>query len=320
MIPTKDKNLLLLPLIDGGITQPFNMPGHPGYDKNKDNHNGLDIGWTKGHQYTNILACQDGTVMETFNNNSSMGNGICLQHDYADGTHRWTCYIHLRENVGTKFKKGDKVKMGDVIGVRGGSPYINGKAKYGVHLHLYVTKPVTAKYTWNTVKANVIDPLPLLYRSKKLKYDVLVGKLAELPYIEDAIINVVDPVDKNELVNQLMEKSSNLRVRMAPNLKGTIIGYLKPNVYYNWYEISKADDYDWYKIADNQWAAKTSTMIIFPAKTELDLVKEELAQLKDDYLGLENRFKAIDELNTELRASNDVLSGKIVRIKDVVEE
>ena len=182
MVPQKDKDVLLLPVTDGGVTQPFNMPGFPTYDKTKAQHNGLDIGWCK-NQYCNILACQDGEVVDILNNNSSCGNGIVLQHDYPDGTHRWTAYIHLKE-VPT-LKKGATVKQGDKIGIRGGSPYINGKAKYGTHLHLYVTAAVTKAYTWDIMKQNVIDPYTVLYRSDKVVYDRINDSLRVLPLIED---------------------------------------------------------------------------------------------------------------------------------------
>ena len=181
MIPTANRDILLLPVTDGGVTQPFNMPGFPTYNKSKTQHNGLDIGWCT-HQYCNILACQDGKVVDILNN-SSVGHGIVLQHDYADGTHRWTGYIHLKE--APKLKKGAAVKQGDVIGIRGGSPYINGKTKYGTHLHLYCTCVTTSAYSWATMKKNVIDPYPMLYRSDKVVYDHINATLTALPVMED---------------------------------------------------------------------------------------------------------------------------------------
>ena len=300
-IPTKAKNIYLLPVTDGGITQYFNMPGFATYDEKKAKHNGLDIGWTRGesgtgnHAYWPIIACQDGTVVATYNNNSSFGNAVVLQHDFEDGTHSWTSYIHLKDKPTVKV--GQKIKQAEQIGIRGGSPYVNGKAKYGVHLHLYLTKATKAKYTWDTMKANVIDPLPMLYRSKKLKYNILVNDIAKLPYLEDVIPQVVSPVERNETVNQLLEKSSNLRVRMTPSLKGTIIGHLKPNVYYNYYDTVKADGYEWYKIADNQWCAKTSTMIVYPGKTELQLAQEKIEKLKEENETLTTK---VDSLQSEI--------------------
>lgn len=335
-IPTRAKNILLLPLTDGGVTQPFNMPGFSGYDKNKAKHNGLDIGWTTGHAYWPIIACQDGKVVDVYNNNSSIGHAIVVQHDYEDGTHRWTGYIHLKD--APTLKKGATVKQGDKLGIRGGSPYVNGKAKYGVHLHLYVSKAIKTAYTWNTMKSNVVDPLPLLFRSKKQKYDTLVGDLAKLPYLEDALPEVVKPVERDETVNQLLEKSSILRVRMEPSTKGTFIGYLQANAYYNYYDVTNADNYDWYKIAENQWCAKTSTMVLYPAKTELELAQEAAQQLEliVNELNESNKFlvnenlrlseevkklsednKALNEANATLTGENLVLTDKLFKIVEL---
>lgn len=331
MIPTRAKNVLLLPLTDGGITQPFNMPGHPGYDKSKSTHNGLDIGWTTGHAYWPILACQDGKVVGITNNGSSIGNAVVLQHDYEDGTHRWTAYIHLKNNPTVKV--GQEIKQGQQIGVRGGSPYgvyvteggvrkwqwkqsSTSNPRYGVHLHLYVTKAVKDKYTWNTMKSNVIDPLPLLYRSKNIKYDKLVGQLATLPILEDACPEVVDPVERNESVDQLLEKSNKLRVRMEPSLSGTIIGYLKPDVYYNWYEIAEADGYTWYKIADKQWAAKTSTMVIYPKKLTYDELQGAVAELRAEIDKLLTNIDSLGKENANLSKENSSLINTVKEKED----
>ena len=319
MIPTKAKNVLLLPLIDGGITQLFNMPNHAGYNKSKATHNGLDIGWTAGHQYTNILACQDGVVVDVFNNNASMGNGVVLQHDYVDGTHRWTGYIHLRDKV--TLKKGDEVKQGDVIGIRGGSPYINGKAKYGVHLHLYVTKAVTIKYEWAKAKENVVNPLPFLYRSKKLTYNKLVkteyGDISTLPFLEDVIPEVVAPVERDIKKNQLSEATDHLRVRMAPSLQGTVIGYLEKDAFYDWYDEQTADGYDWYKIADEQWVAKTSTMTIYPKQDEIALLNTKIAELIVANEDLARQLTDAQERAETLNEIKETLESKIAQIVNI---
>ena len=241
MIPNKAKNVLLIPLKDGGVTQYFNMPGFPSYNKNKAKHNGIDIGWCD-HQYCDIIACQDGKVMQVRNNDASIGNAIVLQHDYEDGTHRWTAYIHLKD--APTLKPGDQAKQGTKIGVRGGSPYVNGKQKYGTHLHLYVSAVTTKAYTWDTMKSLVVDPYPLLYRSKAIEYDVINSTLKNKPFIEDVIPEVVSPVQRDESVNQLSESTPKLRVRIEPNLKANVIGYLKADAFYNFYDVAFADGYE----------------------------------------------------------------------------
>ena len=310
MIPTLDKNILLLPVTDGGVTQYFNMPGFSGYNSNKGKHNGLDIGYCD-KPFCNILACQDGKVVKIEKNGSSIGNAVTLQHEYEDGTHRWTSYIHLKDTP--TLKVGQTVKQGDVVGIRGGSPYVNGKQKYGTHLHLYVTSVNDKPFTWKTLLNTVVDPYPLLYLSKKVKYDWLNSSLKNKPYIEDKQPKVIDPVPRDEYADQLTEKASNLRVRTIPSLKGTVIGYLKPNVYYNYYDTTSADGYTWRKIADDQWCAQTDTMTVFPASSKVESLENEVAELK----------QKVEELTAKadkLTQINDGLLTRIAKIRNLTME
>ena len=201
MIPSNEKDILLLPVTDGWLSNPFNMPGFPGYNKNKAQHNGVDLGWVTT-EYCDVLACQDGTVVQIRNNDSSVGNAVTLEHCYSDGSHRWTSYIHLKDNPTVRV--GDFIRQGQKVGVRGGSPYINGKAKYGVHLHLYVTLVNKKAYKWKTLLDNVIDPFPLLYRSKAIKYNWLNADLRVLPFIED--VEKVDDLDAIKKENANLQK------------------------------------------------------------------------------------------------------------------
>lgn len=304
MISNKAKNILLIPVTDGGVTQYFNMPGFPSYNKAKAKHNGIDIGWCN-HQYCDILACQDGKVVGIYNN-SSIGHAVVLQHDYeSDKTERrWTSYIHLKENSCVKI--GDNVKQGQKIGVRGGSPYINGKQKYGTHLHLYVSAITDKTYSWDTMKKLVVDPYPLLYRSKAIEYDHINSTLNCKPYIEDVIPEVVSPVERDESKNQLMESTPKLRVRMAPSLSGNIIGLLQANAYYNFYDVAFADGFEWYKIADAQWCAQTGTMSIFPKADDIQTLKDEL--------------QAVNEKADRLESANYELLKRIDAIRAILEE
>lgn len=308
MIPNKVKDILLLPVTNGWLSQGFNMPGFPGYDKAKSTHNGIDIGSVNGGRYVDILACQDGTVVEVLNNDSSRGNGVVLQHDYEDGTHRWTGYIHLKDTP--TVKKGQTVRQGEKIGVRGGSPYVNGKAKYGVHLHLYVTSANKEAYRWSTTfKSHIINPLPLVYLSKKYDYE-LAGVLAEKPYMEDVIPEVVAPVERDELMNQLSDSTDKLRVRMSPSLSGNIIGHLQANAFYNFYETTTVDGYTWRQIADNQWCAQTGTMTIYPKRDETELLHDQVEKLTAD---LEQMTRKADKL----QAMNEALTNRIAQIRNL---
>ena len=176
-----NKNVLLLPLCDGGVTKVFNA----------NSHIGVDFGWYN-KIYCDILACDDGEVVDVFYS-SSCG------------------YIHLLKMP--TLKKGDKVKMGDVIGTRGNS----GKSN-GVHLHIYVSGTTTKSYSWETMKSLCkTDPMPLFYKSRKYTYTLaqldkyLVNKLT---YMEDIPTTNTDNLEKTireqaelieSLKNQLQE-------------------------------------------------------------------------------------------------------------------
>lgn len=114
---------------------------------------------------------------------------------------------------------------------------------------------------------------------------------------EDDVPAVVDNVDRDEYKNQLMDTYNKKRVRTSPNLKGTIIGYLKANKYYDWFGTSEADGYTWYKLADNQWAAATATTTIYPKKDIVEELEKQVTELTLKVDLLTNKItKAIEDL------------------------
>lgn len=92
-------------------------------------HNGLDLGWNSKHGGKNqsIYAAGDGKVVSIKDNDKtgkSWGNYVKIYH----GNKIYTLYAHLKNGI--KVKKGQKVKMGDLLGHMGNT----GKAA-GNHLH-----------------------------------------------------------------------------------------------------------------------------------------------------------------------------------------
>ena len=92
-------------------------------------HNGLDLGWNSKHGGKNqpIYAAGDGKVVSTKDNDKtgkSWGNYVKIKHESGI----YTLYAHLKNGI--KVKKGQKVKMGDLLGHMGNT----GKAA-GNHLH-----------------------------------------------------------------------------------------------------------------------------------------------------------------------------------------
>lgn len=65
---------------------------------------------------------------------------------------------------------------------------------------------------------------------------------------------VTQNVKRDTTKDQIQVVVTELRVRMEPSLKGTIIGFATQG-YYNYFETKTADGYTWYRIAENQWIA-----------------------------------------------------------------
>ena len=108
------------------ITTPY------GYDPDMGRyHYAIDIGWKKTPNET-LVAVANGVVAET-GYTSSLGNYIALKLDETlDGKEIYVRYLHMRDK--TTLTVGNKVKMGDTVGIMGKT----GEA-YGEHLDFRVS-------------------------------------------------------------------------------------------------------------------------------------------------------------------------------------
>ncbi len=99
----------------------------------KSKHTGIDI---SGIHHTNIYAVADGEVTYA-GVQSGYGNCIEIKHELADGTVVYSFYGHLSE---IDVKVGEKVSVGDKIGLEGGDPETdqNAGSSTGHHLHFEI--------------------------------------------------------------------------------------------------------------------------------------------------------------------------------------
>ena len=116
----------------------------------KGKHFGIDLGWNSqfGGPNQPIYAAQDGEVVATKDNDysgKSWGNYVKLYH----GDNIYTLYGHM--NHGLCVKKGQKVKMGDLLGYMGTTGVSTGN-----HLHYEI-------YDGGASTSYRIDPQPLTY-------------------------------------------------------------------------------------------------------------------------------------------------------------
>lgn len=116
----------------------------------KGKHFGIDLGWNSQYGGKNqpIYASQDGEVVVVKDNDysgKSWGNYVKIYH----GNNIYTLYAHL--NHGLKVKKGQKVKMGDLLGYMGTTGISTGN-----HLHFEV-------YDGGASTSYRINPQPITY-------------------------------------------------------------------------------------------------------------------------------------------------------------
>lgn len=292
MISNSEKLIFLCPCRDGSLSKPFSK----GY------HWGVDFGWTE-NKNCDILAIQDGKVVDNFYSDSC-GYSIVLQHDYQDGSHRWSAYIHLNNRSDKPI--GTKVLQGDKIGVKGNTGNSN-----GYHLHIGVSDTTTKVYSWNTLKALCnYDPTPHFYKWKNVEY---IGEwYSTRKYIEDYQIKYPYPIDRDTSKKQVQVLIDYLYLRNEPN--GTAYPQFCTKGIYNVLEEKVAGSYNWYKIADSFYIASggARTRDLLPDKSKEQLLEEEVEKLKDQ----------INTLQDELESAQSNLAtcqNKIQSIKELVE-
>lgn len=132
-------------------------------------HNGLDLGWNSKHGGKNqkIYAAYKGKVVKVNDydtSHKSWGNYVKIKHSKDT----YTLYAHLKEGI--KVKKGQRVKMGDLLGFMSNS----GNAK-GNHLHYeYYKGGASTKYRVDPEKYTYVYPDQTVSKNKEatkgLKY------------------------------------------------------------------------------------------------------------------------------------------------------
>lgn len=300
------KDRFLLPTTDGSPTKPFKGGVHLG----------VDFGWTN-KPYTNILSIDDGVVVDKFYS-STCGYSVVIQHNYSDGTHRWSGYIHLKQH--SDLKIGDKVAQGDVVGIKGNSGNSN-----GVHLHIYVSDYTCATYSWNTMKVLcTFDPLPYMYRSKKYTY--FGTGLNARPYLEDLPqpVEYPKPVERNEKVKQIEVLIDYLFMRKSP--AGEKYDKFCTKGVYDVLSEQKDDSYTWYKIAqvgENAfWVASggTRTKDLPITKDEVTVLKEKVEELNATVANLTAQIETLTKANETLTGAQKTLETEKENLNKKIED
>jgi len=131
------------------------------------------------------------------------------------------------------------------------------------------------------------------------------------PAVEKTIINIVQPVERDVLIDQLYIDTPNYSyIRMDHSTASKAIGQFKQG-YFNYTDSFIGDDYVWYKLAENQWVAKTGHIQVYP-KVNPSIEKIEL---NEDYT---NTYYAGDFLQFKMIGLNCKEYWNTGEVKDVV--
>ncbi|MEA1998336.1 MAG: M23 family metallopeptidase, partial [Euryarchaeota archaeon] len=198
------------------ITQPFGA-NPKAYERfGLKGHNGIDYG---APTESDIYACADGVVVLAEERDYGYGRHIRIQHKGF-----LALYGHLQF---MNFKKGDRVKSGDVIGGMGGDPRddvpYDGNSS-GTHLHFEIrpdTEPANNGY------AGAVDPMEFL--------------LKEVPYFYEGRVIT----------------SRGLNVRAEPGTRGKVIGSMRLGEKFRAVETFVRDREIWLKLLSlrEKWIA-----------------------------------------------------------------
>lgn len=146
------------------VTSPFGWRRHPITGEAQSKHNGIDIAKSGTRP---ILAAADGVVRRSYTS-TSYGETIMIEHTINGDT--WeTVYAHMRENS-RRFKDGQRVKQGDVIGQMGDTGNSTGQ-----HLHFELHKGGL----WNMAKSNAVDPEQYLEKDLYPQNDKSITEMAK---------------------------------------------------------------------------------------------------------------------------------------------
>ena len=262
----------------------------------------IDCGVLLPYKDTTLYAPFDGTVV--FVDKASKGGLIAFQSDekvkYADGTYDYMTVLTGHDNKPPK--KGATFKQGEVYSHMGTAGGVD------KHTHLEVQKgkfKMATTLTSQKIYAfeNTIEPNKALYMTKDtiFKYSNLEWKI--VPDVE-----VTNPVERNESVNQIRVIVDNLRVRTGHSTNNQVIGFVQNGAIYNDLDTYVDGAYTWHRIDEDQWIADDGSWLeILPAtdykklyEDSLQTIEElnyELLQKTNTIMDLKNKMQQINELS-----------------------
>lgn len=216
---------------------------------------------------------------------------------YADGTKDYMTIMSAHDNNVSNLKVGQVIKQGQRYYEEG----TKGNAS-GNHIHFEVAR---GKFTgtgwhknsagyWSINNGKKVDECLLIDDS----YHLLNTAGYHFKNVKDAEPKKFGtPVARNESINQLKIKESNVRARSGPN--GQTLGYMNPGIY-NSLEFKTIDGYDWHRVEDNLWFANGTWSDWLPKKEIVEEIPVPPVNEEQKPDSAEELQKTIEKLQSEL--------------------
>lgn len=264
------------------------------------NTKAIDCGVLLPYNDTILYAPFDGTVV--FVDKASKGAIVAFQSDtkvkYADGTYDYMTVLTGHDNKPPK--KGAKFKQGEVYSHMGTAGGVD------KHTHLEVQKGLFKMATKVTSQKsyafeNTIEPNKALYMTKDtiFKYSNLEWKI--VPDVE-----ITNPVERNESVNQIRVIVDNLRARTGHSTNSQAIGFVQNKGIYNDLETYVDGTYTWHRIDEDQWIADNGEWL-------------EILSVTDYKKLYESSLDTVESLNKQISTLNDIINSLKDKLKQINE-
>lgn len=271
----------------------------------KSSHKAVDFGWlTQYGANLPVMAWKSGVVVAA-GTDSAGGVYVVLQHDDTDCV--WISrYWHFKKGS-VVVKKGQTVKQGDKLGLRG-----NTGISSGVHLHFELWKcPKGYKYKSSDYSKYAVNPLKYtyLFEGQVMKGDtILPSKPKEVVIVEPVV--VVEDATKwqVEVITDL------LRVRTAPSLSAKVHCY-SPKGIFNVIQSQDADGYTWYEIETDRWIATKEGSWTINKPIPLTEQEKQILELQKQVATQQQQLASHEKQTSELNAQLSELKANFESLK-----
>ena len=282
------KEYAIYPFQTMNISQNYNQGNHIPHWKDSTNYSDKpwdEAGADSGRDY--FIPQNDFVVEEILGINTNVTNSVRLRSvnkiyiPYKnDADYLYLTLTHMNEDNLGEIRVGQVLKKGMKILREGNDGLATGN-------HFHITANIGKYYgllknsngAWCYTYEKSLLPEEAFYVDHDFT-SIIDSKGSSFLSVPQDILEIGTPILRDEKLNELEIKVSNLRCRTKPSLDSEIIGYLKKGIY-NYFDSIESDGYVWYNVGigyvayHNDWINVYSKHEDYPEEiTDIDHQKE----------------------------------------------